>query len=262
MHELILATSFWLPEDFSAHGGNIDRLIGTLHWFMAALFVGWGIFFVYCLVRFRQRSGHTANYHEIKAKPSKYLEIVVVAVEAVILIWFAMPVWAEYRDAPPPADGDRLEIRIVAQQFAWNIHYPGPDGVFGATRPQLVDEESNPIGLDLEGDPNAADDLVTINELNIPVDRDIYLRLSSKDVIHSLWLPKLRIKQDIVPGMEIPVWFKAVETGRMDIACAQLCGLGHYRMRGECQIMSAPEFDQWFAAAGQEEEFFEEDEDE
>ena len=126
----------------------------------------------------------------------------------------------------------------------------------------MVDEASNPIGLDLDGDPNAADDLVTINELNIPVDRDIYLRLSSKDVIHSLWLPKLRIKQDIVPGMEIPVWFKAVQTGRTDIACAQLCGLGHYRMKGECQILSAPEFEEWFAAAGQEEEFFEEDEDE
>lgn len=260
MHELILATSFWLPKNLSAHGGDIDRLIGMLHWFMAALFVGWGIYFVFCLVRFRQRSGHTATYQLIKAKPSKYLEIAVVLIEAALLLWFSMPVWAEYRNEPPPPDSDRLEIRIVAQQFAWNIHYSGPDGKFGATRPELVDETLNPIGLDKDGDPAAADDVVTVNELTIPVDRDVYLRLTSKDVIHSLWLPKLRIKQDIVPGMEIPVWFKAVEVGKMDIACAQLCGLGHYRMRGECQILPKAEFEQWYATAGVEEEF-EEDED-
>lgn len=261
MLKLIVATSYWLPPDYSAHGANIDRLIVMMHWFMAALFVGWGIYFIYCLVRFRQRSGQAANYHMTKAKPSKYVEVVVVVFEAVILIWFAIPVWADYRNDPPPPDGDRLEIRVVAQQFAWNLHYPGPDGKFGKTSVYLIDEALNPIGLDREGDPDAADDVVTINEMKIPIDRDIYLRLSSKDVIHSIWLPKLRIKQDIIPGMEIPVWFKAVQLGKMDIACAQLCGLGHYRMKGECEILSASDFEQWIATAGQVEEFVE-DEDE
>lgn len=253
LHDL-LAASFWLPPDLSEHGSRIDTLITFLHWFMAALFIGWGTFFVFCLVRFRQREGHTASRAVVKAKASKYLEVTVVVVEAVLLIWFAMPVWARYRDDPPPPDSNRLEVRVVAEQFAWNIHYPGPDGKFGATSPDLIDAALNPIGLD-ESDPAAADDVVTINQLNMPVNRDVYVRLTSKDVIHSFSLPKLRIKQDVIPGMEIPVWFKPVQTGKMDIACAQLCGLGHYRMRGQATVMTEDEFNTWYTSAGVEEEF-------
>jgi len=261
MHFRLLADSkFWLPDNFSEHGQRIDTLITSVHWFMAALFVGWGIFLVFCLVKFRQRPGHTANYTPVKAKASKYLEVAVVLFEAFLLLYFSIPAWAEYRNIPQPKEGEdeRFEVRIVAQQFAWNIHYPGADRKFGKCRPELVDETDNPIGLD-HSDPAAKDDYVSINNFYMPVNREIFVRLSSKDVIHSLWLPKLRVKQDVIPGMETPVWFKAIKEGETDIACAQLCGLGHYRMRGQAYIVSQEAFDDWFAKAGVVEEF---DEDE
>ncbi|MCH7812909.1 MAG: hypothetical protein IID40_02695 [Planctomycetes bacterium] len=253
----MLALSFWLPEDISTHGHQIDALIVFVHWFMALLFVGWGIYFVYCLFRFRAGNGRTAQYQMIKAKPSKYSEIAVVAVEAVLLIGFAIPLWAAYRGDRPAAD-KALTVRVVAQQFAWNIHYPGPDGVFGRTEPALVDEVLNPIGLD-ESDAAAADDVVSVNEFYIPKDRPVIVRLSSKDVIHSFSIPVLRIKQDAVPGMMVPIWFEATKTGEWDIQCAQLCGLGHYRMRGQLKVLEPAAFEDWYATAGVVEEFLEDD---
>ena len=258
-------SKYWLPENLSTHGGRIDGLIVFTHWFMAALFVGWGIFFIYCLVRFRQRAGQAARYDDIKAKPSKYAEVVVVIVEAVLLIGFSIPAWAAYRDEAPPVD-ERLEIRVVAEQFAWNFHYPGPDGVFGRTDPLLMEEGVNPLGLDPD-DPAGEDDIIPVqNQLHIPIGKPIYLRLTSKDVIHCFSIPVMRVKQDVVPGMEIPIWFEATsmgsgENGQYDIQCAQLCGLGHYRMKGTVTLHDQAGFDAWLLEAGAEEdEFFDEDE--
>jgi len=258
-------SKFWLPEDLSTHGGQIDGLIVFTHWFMAALFVGWGIFFVYCLVRFRQRAGQAACYDSIKAKPSKYVEILIVIVEAVLLIGFSIPAWAAYRDEAPSVD-ERLEIRVVAEQFAWNFHYPGPDGVFGRTDPSLIEEGVNALGLDPD-DPAGEDDIIPDqNQLHIPIGKPIYLRLSSKDVIHCFSIPVMRVKQDVIPGMVIPIWFEATsmgssEKGQYDIQCAQLCGLGHYRMKGIVTLHDQAGFDAWLVEAGaEEEEFFDEDE--
>jgi len=251
----MLAASFWLPEDISTHGQRIDSLIAIVHWFMAALFVGWGVYFVYCLVRFRQRAQPQARYEQIKAKPTKYVEVVVVAIEAVLLIGFSVPVWAAYRSLPQPKD-PALTVRVVAQQFAWNVHYAGSDGVFGPTRPELVNEATNPIGLD-RSDKTAQDDVVSVNNLFIPKDRTVVVRLSSKDVIHCFAIPVLRIKQDVVPGMEIPIWFQATKTGEHDVQCAQLCGLGHYRMRGSVKILEPAAFTEWYAKAAVKEEFIE-----
>ena len=195
----------WSPPMVSMHGDGIDSLITTVHWFMLVLFIPWSIFFVYCLVRFRQRAGHKASYAMPKAKISKYSEIAVVLVEIVLLVGFSIPAWAEYR-AQPPAEEDRLEIRVVGQQFQWNIHYAGPDGKFGRTSSEFIDEV-NAIGLD-ESDPAAADDVQTINDFHLPVDKEIYVRLTSMDVIHCFAIPTMRVKQDVIPGMEIPVWFK------------------------------------------------------
>ena len=136
---------------------------------------------------------------------------------------------------------------MVAEQFAWNIHYPGADGVFGTTRLDLVDAEFNPLGLDRD-DPYAVDDITTINQLHIPVNKPVLIQLSSKDVIHSFALPVMRVKQDAVPGMEIPVWFVPIKIGNWEIACAQLCGLGHYRMRGFLTVESAEDYEAWLAA--------------
>ncbi len=209
---MILASRFWLPPDISTHGADVDLLIDFLHYFMVFLFVAWGIFMAVCLWRFRQRSGHRAVYHPIKGKVSKYGEILVVIVEVVLLVFFSMPVWARTKDRDQfPKPDEAMEIRVVAQQFAWNVHYPGPDGVFGPRAPALTDETLNPIGLD-RSHPAAKDDVTTINIMHIPVNQKVIVRLSSKDVIHSFWIPMLRVKQDAVPGMNIPIWFEANST--------------------------------------------------
>lgn len=194
-----------LPPDLSQHGHAIDSLIEIVHWFMLLLFVGWGIFFVYCLTKFRRREGGRALYVPVKAKASKYAEIGVGIFEAVVLLAFSMPVWSAYKNSPPPKD-KRLEIHVVGEQFQWDFHYPGKDGIFGRTSIDLM-SGANPLGLD-ENDPAGKDDIWMINECHLPTDRDIYVRLSSKDVIHSLSIPTMRIKQDAVPGMPIAVWFK------------------------------------------------------
>lgn len=201
-----------LPPDISTHGHGVDALIDFLHYFMIVLFVAWGIFLVYCLVRFRRRSNPTASYGEIKAKPSKYAEVVVVLIEVVLLVAFSIPVWGDVKNVRERVeDKDAVKIHVVAQQFAWNIHYPGPDGKFGPTDIKLIDEVENPVGLD-RSHPDAKDDITTINIMHVPVNKPIIVYLTSKDVIHSFWIPVMRIKQDVVPGMRIPVWMKARQT--------------------------------------------------
>jgi len=210
---MLAASSFghygaWLPPLISVHGAEVDRLIDILHWFMLLLFVGWGIFFVYCLVRFRRRAGQKASYVLPKGKISKYAEVGVALFEVVLLVGFSMPAWAEYRTHPPAKD-HRVEIRVIAQQFQWNVHYPGPDGKFGRTAAEFI-SDANPIGLD-DSDPAAADDVQLVNEMHLPTGKDIYVRLTSMDVVHSFSIPTMRVKQDAIPGMEIPVWFKVLE---------------------------------------------------
>ena len=207
-----LSTRASLPPDISEHGYQIDRLINFLHYFMFFLFVVWGIFIVYCLIRFRQRPGHSATHAPVKSFLPKFGELLVVVVEVILLVGFTMPVWADLKDHSLfPKKGEGLEVRVVAQQYAWNFHYPGPDGIFGPTQIELVDETENPVGLD-RSHPDAKDDITTINQLHAPVGKTVHIRLSSKDVIHSFSIPMLRIKQDVIPGMEISIYFKATKT--------------------------------------------------
>lgn len=232
-----------LPPIASAHGAEIDQMIGVVHWLMVVLFVGWGIFYVYTLIRFRRTKASQADYKGVKGHMSTYLEVGLAIFEAVLIIAFAVPLWAKRVNAFPP-EGDATIVRVVAQQFAWNIHYPGPDGKFGRTDVSLVNEESNSIGLD-RSDPNGKDDIVMNNQLHLPVDKPVIVYLSSKDVVHSFSLPVMRIKQDAIPGQVIPVWFVPTKIGDYEIACAQLCGLGHYRMRGYLTIQTQEEYDAW-----------------
>lgn len=198
----------WFPPQLSEHGHRIDLLIDVVHYFMLLLFVAWGVFFIYTLLKFRQRAGHRATYEPVKGKVSKYAEIGVAIFEVFLLVGLSMPVWASYKNEPPPT-GERLEIRVIAEQFQWDFHYPGPDGKFGRTDVSLI-SGTNPIGLD-EASEHAADDIQTINELHLPTGRDVYLRITSKDVIHSFAIPTMRVKQDAIPGMEVPIWFKIKE---------------------------------------------------
>jgi cytochrome c oxidase subunit 2 len=244
-----------LPPLAAAHGGQIDGLIGWIHVFMFVLFVGWGGFFAYCLIRFRRSRNPVADYAGVTSHRSTYLEVGVAVVEAVLLIGFAIPLWAARVDDIPP-ESDALVVHVTAEQFAWNIHYAGPDGVFGRTDITLLDLQSNPLGLDRD-DPAAQDDVTTLNQLYLPVNKPIILKLRSKDVIHSFGVPEFRVKQDTIPGLTIPIWFvpnvttaeMRTRTGNPDfqyeIACAQLCGLGHARMRGFVTVQSAEEFQAW-----------------
>lgn len=232
-----------LPINASKHGPEIDQMLAMIHWLMALLFVGWGIFFIYTLIRFRKSKNPKANYEGVTSKISKYAEVGVIVVEAVLLVGFAIPIWADIMTDHPDAE-DAVVVNVVAQQFAWNIHYPGADGIFGKRDIALIDEETNPLGLDPD-DPDGKDDITTINQLYLPVNKPILINLTSKDVIHSFSLNEMRVKQDVIPGMSIRVSFEAVQTGKWEIACAQLCGLGHYRMRGYYTIQSEEEHQNW-----------------
>ncbi len=244
-----------LPPLATAHGGQIDGLLGWIHLFMLILFVGWGGFIAYALVRFRRSRHPVANYTGVKSSRSTYAEIGVAVIEGILLFGFAIPMWAA-RVERMPAASEALLVEVTGEQFAWNVHYAGPDGKFGRTDIKLIDAQSNPLGLD-RSDPDAKDDVTTTNQLYLPVNRPIIVRLRSKDVIHSFGVPQFRVKQDAVPGLTIPIWFiPNVTTAEMrtrtanaefqyEIACAQLCGLGHAKMRGFVTAMAAEEFQKW-----------------
>lgn len=248
----------WLPVDASEHGAALDQMTALVHWLMAVLFVGWALYFVYVLFRFRAGANPRASYGGAQSHFSSYIESGVAVVEAILLVVFAIPAWAAWV-APHDDLVEPERLRVVAQQFAWNVHYPGPDGVFGATDVGMI-SATNPVGLD-RGDVYGRDDVISINQLHLPVNRPIEIQLTSLDVIHSFFLPQMRVKQDAVPGLAIPVRFTAVmETPQenrapecnaskscWEIACAQLCGLGHFRMRGFYTIQSQAEYDAWIA---------------
>ena len=245
----------YLPPLASAHGGALDRMTLWVHVLMLVLFVGWSIYFVIVLMRFSAAKRPKANPEGVQNHASTYIEVGVIIAEAVLLLGFSIPLWAE-RVNHFPAENEAVVVHVIGQQFAWNIHYPGPDGKFGKTDPKLVDAQSNPIGLD-RSDPAAADDVVTVNQLHLPVGKPAIIHLSSLDVIHSFALQEMRVKQDAIPGMSTPVWFIPTVTSddmkkrigdekwSYEISCAQLCGLGHYRMRGYVTIDTPEQYQAW-----------------
>ena len=240
----------YMPIDASAHGPDLDRLLAMVHWLMLILFVIWGSYFVYVLWRFRASRNANASHFGAQTHVSTYAEAGVAVVEVLLLVVFSIPAWNRWA-RPPVSEVNPLEIHVVAEQFAWNIHYPGADGVFGRRDPKLV-SSSNPLGIDLT-DPAAKDDIVTLNQMHLELNRPAIVHVSSKDVIHSFKLPVMRAEQDAIPGLDVAIHFTPVKSNedgqKWEIACAQLCGLGHYRMRGEMHIHSKAEFQKWLAAA-------------
>lgn len=309
-----------LPVDASVHGARMDTLMMWVHVLMAVLFVGWTLFFLYIIFRFRRSRHPKADYVGVTTHASSYIEAGVAIVEVALLVALSIPFWS-WKVSAFPTDPGTVRVRVIAQQFAWNIHYPGPDGKFGRTDRKLV-TDTNAIGLD-RADKDAADDIITINQLHLPVNTPAILELTTKDVIHSLFIPVMRVKQDTMPGMSIPIHFtptltsdalreqqavtitlpatkpvnwdlyvamdehkdkdgkiiarklgrtktgtviplstKAVEqlvaagvtelrigpAYPMEIACAQLCGLNHYRMKGFLTVSSTAGYQAWIKA--------------
>lgn len=248
-----------LPLIASEHGGQIDFVIGLIHIVMLAALVGWTIFFVVPLLRFRAGRNPNAKHAGLKTKLPYVAVGALAVIEMVILIGWSLPLWESQVSALPETDEDTFEVRVIAQQFQWNIHYPGPDRTFGRTDLAHMDAQLNPVGLDPD-DPAGADDITTLNQLHVPVNAQVVVYLSSKDVIHSFFLPEFRVKHDVIPGMRIPVHFiptltttefreKTGDDARnFEIACAQLCGLNHYTMRGFVTVETQGEFQTWFDA--------------
>ena len=241
--------SRFLPPAASGHAGEIDFVLTLVHILMLALFAGWATYFIWVLIRFRQRRQPRADAAGAAGRFAFWIEVGVVVAEAVLLVVFALPLWFK-RTAAQPSDAGAIVVRVVAEQFAWNVHYPGPDGRFGATSIALV-TPTNPIGLD-RNSPGAKDDIVVLGQLHLPVGRQVIVQLSSKDVIHSFGVPAMRVKQDAIPGLFTPVWFVPTRTGEFDIACSQLCGLAHYRMRGIITVESDDAFRTFLAEAARQ----------
>ena len=235
-----------LPEVASANGSKVDNFIVYVHWLMIVLFIGWLIYFVVTLYRFRASRKPKANYHGVQHHASNYIEIAVVAVEAGLLLFFAIPMWGEVM-GKFPLEKDSTEIQIVGQQFAWNARYAGPDGQVGTQDMKFV-KEDNIFGVNPD-DPLGKDDVQVLNEIHVPVDKPVICYISSKDVIHSFRIVAMRATQDAIPGMRIPMWFKPTKVGTYQIYCAQLCGNGHAAMAGGRLIVESKEdYAKWLAS--------------
>ncbi len=224
----------WLPVSFSDSGDTIDHLFNLIHWISAAILLITGLAIGWVVWRFEARQSPSARHFHHNTR----LEIAWTIVPAAILIFLAiyqMNSWAENKMNRPTITSASETIPkpplllVKAKQFGWEFHYAGPDGIV-----------------------QTQDDIYIENEMCVPVGEDIVLQLESDDVIHSLFVPELRLKQDIVPGMTQFAWFRANQTGEMEIICAELCGWGHFKMKAILKIVPRDEFDQWLTALSDE----------
>lgn len=241
---MITLMTRWLgmPADWSEDGHHIDFLIGLVHWGMALIAIGFTVYFALVLIRFRGGSGRKVSYEGARGRIGMSVAFAIFVAEMLVLAVVEIPLMNQRARMPDAAEA--TVVRVIGEQFAWNFHYPGEDGIFGATSSELIDS-FNPIGLDFD-DPDAGDDLVTINVFHVPIGRPVLVELQSKDVIHAFSIPLLRVKQDVIPGQSISISFEPTTTGETDIGCAQLCGLGHYRMKATLTIESPEDFAAWY----------------
>ncbi len=234
----------WMPPDVSVLGAGIDHQ-------MAETMITSGILFVVAqlvLASFVWRFADNNDQRKIKifpggATPMVVGAIILVGAEILALTLVGSKIWASIYIAP--ADPHSLKIDVQAEQFAYYFRYPGPDGKFGKLHPELIDPSTgNFMGLDPANDTAARDDIVAAT-LAVPVNTPVVLELHAKDVSHAFYVPELRIQQDFVPGLVIPLHFTATRLTKSEIVCTQLCGLGHYNMRAYLEVMSADDFKKW-----------------
>lgn len=240
---LFIAHPWWFPAAASSNAGALDHQFHIAFWIFGGLFIAAQIVLVIFLLSSRTK------------KKSKYLlgnwklEIAWTLAIAALFFWFNVSgerLWSRVMDHH--RNGAALHVEVTGAQFQWYFRYSGPDGVFGRTDAQKFarPDEGNPLGLD-PADPDGRDDIVS-SSLVLPVGRDVELTLRAQDVIHSVFIPAMRFKQDAVPGMAIHAHLRPVVAGNYEIACAELCGLGHYRMRAQVRVVSPEQFASWLNA--------------
>ncbi|MEP7325114.1 MAG: cytochrome C oxidase subunit II [Gemmatimonadota bacterium] len=243
---IFIARIWWLPPDISVLGIGIDHQLMETMLASGVLFVAAQLVLAAFVWRFRDRG----DARPIKTFPGGSTPMVIIAtvlvgIEILVLSLVGTRVWGGiFLSKPDPA---ALKVDVIAEQFAYYFRYAGPDGVFGAVHPELInDAESNFFGLDPANDSTARDDVVAAS-LVIPVNTPVLLTLHSKDVSHAFFVPELRIQQDFVPGLVIPLQFTATRLARKEIVCTQLCGLGHFNMRAYLEVLSPDDFTRWLA---------------
>jgi len=242
-----IASRLGLPVLASQHGRTVDDLIIYVHLLMIVLFAGWLAYFFYALLRFRRSRNPKADYLGVRGHASSYIEVAVAAIEGVLLLGVAVPMWGKAVGGFP-ADSAATRVQIVGQQFSWNVRYPGNDNEFGKQDMNLVNTTN--LFAVLPDDPKGKDDVqvLSLGEMHVPVDKPVIAYISSRDVIHSFKIIAMRVTQDAIPGMRIPIWFVPTQTGRYQINCAQLCGNAHSQMSsGILVVESKADFDKWLA---------------
>jgi cytochrome c oxidase subunit 2 len=241
---VFMARIWWLPPDISVLGAGIDHQLSETMVASGALFVASQL----VLALFVWQYGDSGDGRPIKifpggATPMVVMATILVSVEVLVLTLVGTKVWSGIFLAP--ADPNALQVDVQAEQFAYYFRYPGADGKFGVAHPELIDDGNNNFfGLDPANDTTARDDIISAT-LVVPVDRPVLLTLHAKDVGHSFYVPDLRIQQDFVPGLVIPLHFTATQVTKKEIVCTQLCGLGHYNMRAYIDVMAKDKFEQW-----------------
>jgi cytochrome c oxidase subunit II len=243
---LFMQRRWWLPELASIHGVDIDRVFLVTLIITGVLFVLLQAILAWFALRYGEQRRGRARYWIRPGLEKRFALIAGIVIFGVDVTIFALGESQWFKAWGPSPDGTPL-IEVMGEQFVWNFRYPGPDGMFGNTDPSLI-SSTNPFGID-KTDPSNADDIISINQLHLPEGKPARLRLRSHDVIHSFFLPHQRVKQDVVPGMQIEIWFVPDRAGQYEIACSQLCGLGHYRMQARLTVESQEEFDKWLREA-------------
>lgn len=241
----VLGARRYLPEVASVHGRGIDVMLIYLLATTGTLIVVGHLVLGYFVLRFSGAASVSPTAPGPKAVRFWSLApaiLMTLVAEGGVLV-LGMPVFGQLYTEKPPEDA--VVIEVTGEQFTWNVRYPGPDGRFGKTDPALISAD-NSLGLD-RSDVAAADDIQDLAVIHVPVNRAVSIRLRSKDVLHSFFLPHHRIKQDAVPGMTIELWFVPNREGEFEIACTELCGFGHYQMRGFLRVVSQEDFDRFLA---------------
>jgi cytochrome c oxidase subunit 2 len=232
----------WWFTDIATDWSSIDFTINVTFWVTGFVFVACNVFLAYCIWKFRKKPGHKAVYEPENTKLEAWLSIFT-TVGVVAMLAPGLFVWATFVTPPDNA----LEYEVLGQQWQWQFRYPGADGILGTADTGFV-SESNPFGVNPE-DPNGMDDVVVNDpDMHLAVNQPVKALLRSNDVLHNYTVPQFRVKMDLVPGLVSYLWFDPTKEGTYDIMCEELCGIGHFVMRGSVTVESQAAFDSWLAS--------------